>query len=83
MDLKKLMILNECEWIKSNKKLVLLSALLFVTGIYLSPLVKEARLKNKCIFLAQKELISLTRSQVLTPREEAFVAAYQICNHRT
>tara|TARA_Y100001968_G_scaffold304507_1_gene319581 strand:- start:1425 stop:1676 length:252 start_codon:yes stop_codon:yes gene_type:complete len=83
MDFKRLLHLNSYEWWRNHRKVVTYGGFLLIFGIYLFPIIREASYKNRCIILAQKELMNLTRSKVLKPKEESFVAAYQICNHRS
>ena len=82
MDLKQLFNLNSYEWWRNHRKVLTYGSFVVLLGFYISPVIQEVKYKNRCIILSQKELISLTRSKVLTAEEESFVAAYQICNHR-
>ncbi len=83
MDFKKILNLDSYEWWKNHRKLIGYGGIAILLSLYISPLIQDAKNKNRCVILAKKEIKTLARSKVLTPEEESFVAAYQICNHRS
>ena len=42
------------EWLKNYKRLITLGGFIILFGLYLSPVIKEAKYKNSCIRLSSK-----------------------------
>ena len=42
------------EWLKNHTRLITLGGFIILFGLYLSPVIKEAKYKNNCIRLSSK-----------------------------
>ena len=42
------------EWLKNHRTLITLGGFIILFGLYLSPVIKEAKYKNSCIRLSSK-----------------------------
>tara|TARA_Y100001968_G_scaffold333927_1_gene401241 strand:- start:23651 stop:23905 length:255 start_codon:yes stop_codon:yes gene_type:complete len=83
MNLKNRLNLNSYEWWRNHRKIISYGGFLIVFAIYLSPLVKEAKNKNKCISIAHERFMDEALKNDRISRESSFVLAYQVCNHRS
>jgi len=77
------------EWWKNHRRVVTLGGFLILFGLYLSPVIKEAKYKNTCIKLSQKGAINkfnvdniedtLLKETGLTINELAKIESYKNC----
>ena len=76
-------------WWKNHRKLVTIGFFLILFGLYLSPVIKEAKYKNKCIKLSEKGALNkfnmdnieetLLKETGLTIQELAKIEGYKNC----
>ena len=77
------------EWWKNHRRVVTLGGFLIVFGLYLSPIIKEAKYKNTCIKFSQKAALNkfnedniqetLLKEIGLTINELAKIEGYKNC----
>ena len=77
------------EWWKNHRKVITFGIFLVLLGIYISPIVKEAKYKNKCIKLSEKGALTkfniddigdtLLKETGLTISELAKIEGYKNC----
>ena len=57
-ELKKFFNLNSYEWWRNHRRVVTFGGFLILFALYLSPVIKEASNKNRCIQISKKYLFS-------------------------
>ncbi len=77
------------EWWKNHRRIVTFGSLLFLLGLYFSPVIKEAKYKNACIKLSEKGALNkfnmdnieetLLKETGLTITELAKIEGYKNC----
>tara|TARA_Y100001968_G_C19397598_1_gene739222 strand:- start:1527 stop:1781 length:255 start_codon:yes stop_codon:yes gene_type:complete len=82
MDWKKSLNLNTYQWWRNHRKVVTYGGLLLLFAMFISPLIKEAKNKNKCIAIAHERFMAESPNNDRISRDSYFVLAYQVCNHR-
>ena len=76
-------------WWKNHRRVITLGGFLILLGLFVSPLIKEAKYKNKCIKLSEKGALNkfnednieekLLRQTGLTISELAIIEGYKNC----
>ena len=89
-EIKKFFNLNSYEWWRNHRRVVTFGGLLILFALYLSPVIKEANNKNRCIKISKKYLLfNVKKSNSYTkqlkkagvsPREFSEWQAYKDCN---
>ena len=77
------------KWWKNHRRLVTFGGFLILLGLYLSPVIKEAKYKNTCIRLSEKGAMNkfkvdnigetLLKETGLTVEELAKIEGYKNC----
>ena len=87
MDFKQRLDLNSYEWWRNHRKLLTYGGFLLFFGIYISPLVRQASYKNKCIdYVVEANLIEAEKQQItifqnVSIEKWAHINAYRQCNN--
>ena len=76
-------------WWKNHRRIITLAGFLILIGLFISPVIKEAKYKNKCIKLSEKGALKkfkrddigekLLKETGLTISELAKIEAYKNC----
>ena len=77
------------KWWENHRRLITLGGFLILTGLFISPVIKEAKYKNKCIKLSEKGALNkfnadnigenLLKETGLTISELAKIEGYKNC----
>tara|TARA_Y100000739_G_C20289444_1_gene320348 strand:+ start:214 stop:525 length:312 start_codon:yes stop_codon:yes gene_type:complete len=90
-EIKEFFNLNSYEWWRNHRRIVTFGGFLILFALYLSPVIKEANNKNRCIKISKKVLlfqvkksdarINKIKNQMgVSPKEFSEWQAYKDCN---
>ena len=77
------------EWWKNHRRVITFGSFLILIGLFVSPVIKEAKFKNKCITLSEKGALNkfngdnigetLLEETGLSIKELAKIESYKNC----
>ena len=82
MNWRKNLNLNSYEWWRNHRRVVTFGGFIFIFCWWLNPVIQEARNKQTCINIFEKEIKARgekTDSKYLSKEEEAFAIAFTQC----